>query len=131
MDWIATVNGEAKALEDLAPDDPVVLRQLLYRRLRERLEFPLETGFEAVVKGDRRLEIPDQGDDYLELVPGDLEPTVYDVLGGILVEADRPLGPGSIVEAVVEIDDPERYVIDPPAMLGRLEQLEVKLGVTA
>lgn len=131
MDWIATVNGEARALEDLAPDDPVVLRQLLYRRLRERCSFPLETGFEAVVKGDRRLDLPDQGDDYLELVPGDLEPTVYDLLGGILVEADEPLGAGSIVEAVVRLDDPERYVIDPPALLGRLEDLEVKLGVTA
>lgn len=133
MDWIALINGTARKLEDLGPNDPAVLRQILYKRLRERLEFPLETNFEAVVKGDRRLRFPDRDEDdpYLELVPGPLDPHAYEILGGVLVGSEEPLDAGSIVEAVVEIDDPDRYLLKPPALMGRLEDLTVKVGVTA
>lgn len=133
MNWIALVNGETKELEELGPNDPTVLRQILYKRLRERLEFPLETDFEAVVAGDRRLRFPDgdRDDPYLELVPGGLDPDTYHILGGVLVEADPELDTGSIVQAWVEIDDPSRYLLDPPAFLGHLEEIEVRVGVTA
>lgn len=132
MDWIAVVNGTTRELEELGPDDPAVLRQILYKRLRDRLEFPLETDFEAVVKGDRRLRFPDRGEEpYLELVPGGLEHDAYRILGGVLVGSDEPLDAGSIVEAVVALDDPARYLLKPPALLGELEDLEVKVGVTA
>lgn len=152
MNWIALVNDAVRDLADLEPRDRTVLRQLLVRRLCGRFEFPLESGFAAVVKGDRRLRLPGgsgrgeadvAGDDagpaerpFLELVPDALSPSAYEVLGGVLVGAadddgELTLESGSIVEAVVELDDPDRYLIDPPAMMGRLEALDVKLRVGA
>lgn len=168
MDWIALVNDAVRDLSDLEPRDRMVLRQLLTRRLRRRFDFPLETDFSAVVKGDRRLRWPgprrppavggtgdaadpsprtgddpdaeeDAGVPFLELVPGELAPDAYEVLGGVLVgtEAgadgadDLGLASGSIVEATIELDDPDRYLIEPPAMMGRLEALEVKVRVGA
>lgn len=164
MDWIALVNDAVRDLSDLEPRDRMVLRQLLTRRLRRRFDFPLETDFSAVVKGDRRLrwpgpyrpsstggttnaaertgDDPDEGDagvPFLELVPGELTPDAYEVLGGVLVGPgsgadgadDLGLASGSIVEATIELEDPDRYLIEPPAMMGRLEALEVKVRVGA
>lgn len=175
MDWIALVNEAVRELGDLEPADREVLRQLLVRRLRRRFEFPLESDFEAFVKGDRRLRFPAearagpgtaasaadpgdpvdaadavhqdearaQGTPYLELVPGELSADAYEVLGGVLVgpdaegtvdpgrDLDLRLDAGSIVEATVELDDPDRYLIRPPAMMGRLEALDVKVRVGA
>lgn len=96
MGWLDFVNAESRdRLHRLrVMTDPEEVRRVLVERLAARFDLPLETEVACAVE-----EIDDEGEVVLDLVPLDLSPDAYEVLGPLRVVADDAWMPGSLVEA--------------------------------
>ncbi|MGQ0536874.1 MAG: hypothetical protein ACT4PT_12490 [Methanobacteriota archaeon] len=141
-DWVTLAND---GLTDLSQRsgirDKACLRSLLVERLRQEVAFPLHAAFRGYATG-RVLKAPLSVEDgrlrgdrgnfhrFVELVPPGYEQATYEVLGGVLVEADADFGAGSVLRVSVRLLDPALYGFKPPAMLSDLEAMKVEVGVT-
>lgn len=99
-------------------------RSRVIEELRHAVDFPVTLVVRGLVVGRRDLPEP-----CLEVVPEGFGRAAFDTLGPLLVPTDRPLEPGSVVTARVDLVDPARYAIQPPALLARTLTLQASVAV--
>lgn len=121
--WLAFVNRESRdRVHRLrVMTHPGEVRTFLIHRLRAAFDFPLRCRLACAV-ADR----DDSDGVVLHLVPLDIDPDGYELLGPIQATADEALLPGSVALFDLELDAPG----EASGVTGRVVGVEPVLGVT-
>lgn len=103
MGWIDFVNEESRSrIHRLrVMTDPDAVRQYVAHRLRAEFDFPLRATLMCAVEDCRTRDGIE-----LDLVPLDLEPEGYELMGPIRARADAPLESGSLLTVDLVLDAP-------------------------
>lgn len=126
-EWLAFLNRESRdrIYRLRVMTEPRDVRAFLAHRLEARFDFPLTSRLVCAVADAGQ----DDQRDWMDLVPLNLDPDGYAVLGAIRVTAGGEharLHPGSVVVAEVLLDVP-----DGSGLRGRLVSAEPVVAVTA
>lgn len=123
---VAFLNKEAVSLALLQPPlSKSALRGHVRDRLGEAYPFPLRARVRGLVAGERMVEDVR----CLEVVPEGLTREAAALAGPVLLPTDRPLQPGSVVTAEVELEDPRLHARAVPGMWARVLALDAQVAV--